>query len=62
MFLPLLLLFILVVVIIVTAKMPEASQGAYYDKYGNELCLTYHELVGLHTGRRACPTQQELPF
>ena len=56
------LLFLLVVVIIVTAKMPEASQGAYYDKHGNELCLTCHNLVGLHEDKRACPIQQELPF
>ena len=62
MFLPLLLLFILVVVIVVTAKMPEASRGAYYDKHGNELCLTCHNPVGLHEEKRACPTQKELPF
>ncbi len=56
------LLFLLVVVIVFTTKMPQASQGAYYDKHGNELCLTCHNLVGLHEDKRACPTQQELPF
>jgi len=56
------LLFLLVVVIVFTTKMPKASQGAYYDKHGNELCLTCHNLVGLHEDKRACPTQQELPF
>jgi hypothetical protein len=56
------LLFLLVAVIAITAKMPPASQGAYWDKHGNELCLTCHELVGLHEEKRACPTQQELPF
>jgi hypothetical protein len=60
MFLPLLLLVLLVVVL--TAKMPPASQGAYYDKHGNELCCACHELVGLHEEKRACPTQKELPL
>ena len=60
MFLPLLLLVLLVVVL--AAKMPPASQGAYWDKHGNELCCACHELVGLHEEKRACPTQKELPF
>jgi len=60
MFLPLLLLVLLVVVL--AAKMPPASQGAYYDKHGNELCLTCHNLIGLHEDNRACPIQKELPF
>lgn len=61
MFLPLLLLVILVIAL-ASIKMPPASQGAYWDKHGNELCCACHKLIGLHEKERACPTQQELPF
>jgi len=56
------LLFILVVVIVFTTKMPKASQGAYWDKHGNELCCACHNPVGLHEDKRACPTQLDLPL